>query len=158
MNISPVNNSQSFKGLWGKIDIFSRSSDDNFVHIATKNYHPFKDETKEEIAEVERFNSSKYEAAWFETGGINIKEERSVQTMAPLNFTKKEYEAYKQSKIGAKTPAELSHPVERDLVANGLEQYLNNSKEYINETLKQKRFTYKVKEFFNNIGQKLKRL
>ena len=92
MNISPVNNSQSFKGLWGKIDIFSRSSDDNFVHIATKNYHPFKDETKEEIAEVERFNSSKYEAAWFETGGINIKEERSVQTMAPLNFTKKEYE------------------------------------------------------------------
>ena len=49
MNITPINNAQNFKGLWGQSKKSLSGADDIFLYEKTKFYHPFKDETKEEI-------------------------------------------------------------------------------------------------------------
>ncbi len=158
MNISPINNSQSFKGLWGKVSETGDVSAHNCIRFVTKDYYPFKDETPEEISNVERFNKKHYEAQWFETGGINVREDVSVETKRPLNFTKNEFEKYKLSNTGTKTPEAITHPVEKELVAKGLLNYLNNYSEYNNEMVKRSSFGYKAKTLLDKLVLKLKRL
>ena len=156
MNITPINNAQNFKGLWGQSKKSLSGADDNFLYEKTKFYHPFKDETKEEIKNVKLRNRYNNYELWpnygysFVNTVINVKEEE------PLIFTKQEFQNYKKSKIGAKVPEEVSTPIEKELVKLGLYKYLNNAKEYMQELARRDTFTYKAKQLFRKIKAMLK--
>ena len=115
MNITPINNAQNFKGLWGQSKKSLSGADDIFLYEKTKFYHPFKDETKEEIKNVKLRNRYNNYELWpnygycFVNTVINVKEEE------PLNFTKQEFQNYKKSKIGAKVPKKFQLLLKKNL-------------------------------------------
>lgn len=156
MNISPINSALNFRGLWGKTIEEHSGNEYTSLSYVTKSYYPFKDETNDSIQKVIAQNESRYEANWTETGGTYVKEVVSVRTYSPLNITKKEYEMYKASGLGAVRPEELSSPVEKELVGRGLHEYLNKAKKYTEEVSRRNSFSYKLIQFFKNIGRKLK--
>ena len=120
MKLSPINSTQAFYGLWGnvQVDFYMKSGNESLTN--TIDYHPFKDESLQEIH--------------FTTGKTLNRELRddlfyayandrdSVEISHRLPFTKTEYSRYKNK---------LSAPEEIELVENGLKKlklyyYLNN--------------------------------
>ena len=156
MNISPVNNSQNFKGLWGITNTACEGNEYTIIRSVTKYYHPFKDETLAEINKAKSLNQNSYTVKPYQTDGTYIDDSITVQIAKPLKFTKQEFENYKNSRLGAKMPEQVTNPIEKELIANGLHDYLNNSKVYIDELIKRNSFSYKLKEIFKNIKLKLR--
>ena len=62
MNISPVNNPQNFKGLWGITNTACEGNEYTIIRSVTKYYHPFKDETLAEINKAKSLNQNSYTA------------------------------------------------------------------------------------------------
>ena len=156
MKITPINNAQNFKGLWGQSKEVLSGSDDIFLYEKTKFYHPFKDETKEEIESVKLKNRYTNCELWPDYGYSFVNNVVKVKEDEPLNFTKQEFLKYKRSKIGAKVPEDVSTPIEKELVKLGLYKYLNNAKEYMQELSRRDTLTYKVGQLFRKIKAMLK--
>lgn len=151
MRITPINNTQSFKGLWGQSKEAISGADDVWLHEKTKFYYPFKDETKEEIKKVKiahRFTNCEL---WPDYGHSFVNNVVKVEAEEPLNFTKQEFQNYKKSKIGAMVPEEVSNPIEKELVKLGLYKYLNNAHEYMLELEVRNTLSYKARQLFNKI-------
>ena len=87
-----LNNNQSFKGLWGKSSLVSDEDPGMgvFTNRETRYYHPFADESHEEVLSTMTRNSDAY---------INTEEctyvIKECKLCAPLSFTKTDYEKYK---------------------------------------------------------------
>lgn len=151
MNINSVDNTPNFTGLWGKQKESLIDRNQVWLLNRTKTYYPFKEETKEEIDKIKKANSYNLTFAWPEYGFDFVYDQTLVRDESPLTFSQKEFNAYKATRIGAKTPEELSNPLEKELVKLGLYKYLNNAKEYMQELAKRDTFTYKVKQLFRKI-------
>ena len=156
MYISPIKNSQNFKGLWGQTTQLICGNEFTSLTYITKPYYPFKDETKESIASVSNYNRDTYHANWYDTGGTYVDEKTDVEVQKALNFTENEYSKYKKSGIGATKPEEVIHPVEKELIDRGLYKYLNKSQTYINEINLRASYKYRFVNFIKKISQKLK--
>lgn len=157
MNISPVNNSQNFKGLWGVPQVLSVVNEYAYLTYTTKTYYPFKDEQKDSIQAAVRANSSSYHEDWYQTGSGLVDEKTDVDVKKALNFTEKEFSDYEKSGIGATKPEEVSHPVEKELVGRGLYRYLNKSQKYMDELEWRASYRYKILNFIKRVGKKLKK-
>lgn len=102
MNITQVsnsfnyktNNNQSFKGLWGKTShvIDEDKGMGAFINKETRYYHPFSNESRDEISSTITSNSSAYINSQDCTYVI-----KECKVCSPLNFTKEEYEEYKNA-------------------------------------------------------------
>ncbi len=151
MKITPINNAQNFKGLWGQSKESLSGADDIWLYEKTKFYHPFKDETKEDIEKVKKRNRFTSCELWPDYDYSFVNNVVKVEAEEPLNFKKQEFQNYKKSKIGAMVPEEVSNPIEKELVKFGLYKYLNNAKEYTQELAKRNTFTYKAKQLFSKL-------
>ena len=87
-----VNNNQTFKGLWGKSSLVNDEDPGMgiFTNRETRYYHPFADESQNEISSTITKNSDAYINT--EACTYVIKE---CKQCAPLSFTKTDYERYK---------------------------------------------------------------
>lgn len=97
VNVNPsLNNNPNFKGLWGKIDGDSTDGGGaEFMETYTyKHYHPFLDETKEEIRKVADDNY--YCSGWVFPAPASYakKDTVSIYVEEPLNVTKEEYKTF----------------------------------------------------------------
>ena len=149
MNISPINSSPNFTGLWGaerKEQIFN---DKMYLTLTSKSYYPFKAEPAEEIEKIKQCLEKECALVTHEIDGTTVQSEIEFRVHKPLEFSEQEFVNYQKSKIGAKSPQEVTHPIEKQLVERKLFDYLNFSDEYVNELTKQKSLKYKMQTFFN---------
>ena len=158
MQVSPINNAQNFKGLWGVPQKLAVTNEFTSVTYITKTYYPFKDESKESVDAVVRANQSSYHENWYQTGEMYVDEKTDVDVKKPLSFTEKEFLNYEKSGLGATKPEEIRNPVEKELVNRGLYQHLNKSQNYIKELNWRASYSYKILNFFKKMGKKLKNI
>lgn len=89
-----INNNQAFKGLWGKTShvIDEDKGMGAFINRETRYYHPFSDESRDEISSQINRNSSAH---------INSQEctyvIKECKVCAPLSFKEEEYKKYKNA-------------------------------------------------------------
>ena len=104
MKISPVNfkqhNSHSFKGVmeYSHNESYDDNAQEVIVDIDHYNYHPFKDETKEEIEKViNKHDRTKYQVNPYPTYSTltGVK----VEVKPPLSITKEQYLALKTQSL-----------------------------------------------------------
>ena len=151
MQVLQINNSQNFKGLWGKNKELMSGDGDVWFIEKTESYHPFKDETINEINKAKKQHSYNSCNSWAEYGYNFVYDIKKVQEEKRLPFTQQEFNSYKATKKGAKVPEELSNPIEKELVRLELYKYLNNAKEYINGLAIRNTLSYKMKQLFSKI-------
>ncbi len=120
MRVSQINNNQSFKGLWAKTTI--KSDFDNIMGvlkvIKTTYYHPFKDETQEEINAVIEANKN---AMIDESDGKPKYIINECKQCIRLPFTKSAYDAY----LEATSLTRLS-PTLKLINSYAVDKYRNN--------------------------------
>ena len=119
MKISPIaqQQNQTFKGLWGETNVERYMLDSTYYiyeHRKIKDYYPFLDETKDEVAEVIRKNE------YFEGGLTDLVDASScvVNLKESLNFTKKEWEKYLAGKL--KGALDIQKRLTAELIENNL--------------------------------------
>lgn len=158
MKIAAINNSPNFKGLWGEKQKSFAGNEYTSLSFITKTYYPFKNESKETIEANKKANEGYYHANWSDTGGTYVEEKIDVEVKKPLSFTEQEFLAYRKSGLGAVKLEEVSHPIEKELIARGLYGYMNKSQEYLDEFSWRSSFGYKIRNCLKKLGQKLKKV
>lgn len=124
MKVTLDTTKQSFHGLLGKEDLISASSNQSWYN---QPYHPFLDETKEATEQALAIYSGKnVEYSDFGAGDefVMNSKTKSVNVFEDkrLKFTEEEYRSYRHFA----STADVSKKVERNLVDNGLEKYINH--------------------------------
>ena len=138
MRILPINsNMQNFKGITIDRGVeYVYAEDCALLTCYHYDYYPFKGENRV---------MKGYRTEDLRPGEFVISDEHSYNNKEPLNFTEEEYYEYKKSKIGAKSPDEVTHPVEKCLIERKLYCELNNSEEFIIALKQQKQLARKLK-------------
>ena len=135
MNINQINNiynTQAFKGLWNKTTVNADHDKGMGVFTVreTTYYHPYSDETRDEIASVVKANSNAYIDN--ETNQYKIKECRVCTT---LPMTKKDYEEYAAATNNTLLTEKLRN-IHIDVRDKYTDNEWNNQKSAVNESVK----------------------
>lgn len=137
MRILPINsNMQNFKGITIDRGVeYVYAEDCALLTCYNYDYYPFKDDN----------GGMPSRTVDLKPGELVIGDQYIYNNKEPLNFTLAEYQEYKKSKIGAKSPDEVTHPVEKCLIERKLYCKLNNSEEFIIALKQQKQLARKLK-------------
>ena len=138
MKIVPINKTAQFRGLWQEQKTVV-DTDTNFIHSKSLNhYYPFKDETEQSIRAA--LESKKLK--WLVPSVNNFVYEVIISESKlgeKLKFSEAEFKLYKSIDKSGLSDS-LKNLIEKDLLSNNLDKYINNS-----------RF-----KFLKNIVQKIK--